>query len=81
MRMARGFFNSDRAPHSLRCGVWLASPSRKCPEPSRTVYRPLPLRIAAHQTHGTNQSHRITPNRFGKAIRRNSAPVRQGFMV
>ena len=26
--MVRGFFHSDRAPHSSRCGVWLDSPSQ-----------------------------------------------------
>ena len=44
-------------------------------------YRPVPLRIATHHTHGTNQIHRISPNRFGKAIRKKSASVRQGIKV
>ena len=49
---------------------------------SRTIlYRPISVRIATHHTHGTNQFQRISPNRFGKAIRRNSAPVRQGYKV
>ena len=47
---------------------------------SRTLpYRPISVRIATHHTHDTSQFHRISPNRFGKAIRRNSAPVRQGY--
>ena len=47
---------------------------------SRTLpYRPAPLRISTHYAHGTYQIHQISPNRFGKAIRRNSAPVRQGL--
>ena len=29
MRMARGFFHSDRVPHSSRCGVCLDNPFRK----------------------------------------------------
>ena len=35
--------------------------------------------IATHHTHGTNQFQRISPNRFGKKIRRNSALGRQGY--
>ena len=48
---------------------------------SRTLpYRPGPLRIPTHyNAHGIDQIHRVSPNRFGKAIRGNSAAVRQGF--
>ena len=51
-----------------------------CQKMSRTLpYRPISVRIATHQSHGTNQFQRVSPNRFGKAIRRNSASVRQGY--
>ena len=47
---------------------------------SRTLpYCPVPLRIFTHHTHDTNQIHRIYPNRFGKAIRKKSAP--EGFIL
>ena len=47
---------------------------------SRTLpYRPISVRIATHHTHVTNHFQRTSPNRFGRAIRRNSVPVRQGY--
>ena len=47
--------------------------------PPPPPYRPISVRIATHHTHGTDQFQRISPNRFGKAIRRNSVPARQGY--